>query len=93
MKINQFALGAKTLDPDNSLAFDVNVAALAPGYLRAIMEAVEKGLLDAYTDTSGRLLVSSYDLMDLAGPGSDIDDPEGGCYIPTYALLPIDYSA
>jgi len=68
--------------------FDVAVDQLPTGYGKAIRRAADEGQLNAYR-CRGRLFVNSGDLFELAGPGADLDDPTGGCYVPPDAYLTI----
>lgn len=85
------AMGISALFPGHSLAYDVSLRALSQGYAATIHQAIERGQLDCYQDPYDGTWVSRTDLMELAGPGSDTDDPDGGCYIPSYAVINIPY--
>lgn len=91
MQVNMFAMGAMGIGPDHPPIFNVSVGALAPGYASAIKEAIERGSLQHYQDSFGNTWVSHSDLVELAGPGSDTDEPEGGCYIPCQAVITFHY--
>ncbi|SFR97679.1 hypothetical protein SAMN05192580_2193 [Sphingomonas jatrophae] len=67
-------------------AFSVRVSALSFSYAAAVRQAIGAGLLDAEV-RGGECYVSRYDLLDLAGPMADQDDPAGGCYIPPEAVV------
>lgn len=66
--------------PSTYAPFDVCVEDLRPGYQAAVRHEIERGALDHGT-IDGKVWVSKADLFELAGPGADMSDPEGGCYI------------
>lgn len=68
-----------TLLPSDT--FDILVPALSVNYAAAVEEAFHNGQLDG-CKLEGLLWVAESDLFELAGPGRDPDDPEGGCFIP-----------
>jgi hypothetical protein len=68
-----------------STPFDVCLHDLHPGYQTVVRHEVERGALD-HAVIDGRVWISRADLFELAGPGADQDDPDGGCYIPNQTL-------
>ncbi len=64
-----------------SFPFDIRLDDLLPAYQVAVRHEVERGALDHAT-IDGKVWVSKADLFELAGPGADMSDPEGGSYIP-----------
>jgi len=61
--------------------FDILVPALGLSYAAAVEEAFWNGQLDG-CKIDGLLWVAESDLFELAGPGADADNLEGGCFIP-----------
>lgn len=64
-----------------SFAFDVRLDKLPSAYQAAVRHEIDRGALDHAT-IDGLIWVSEADLFELAGPGADHDDLDGGCYIP-----------
>lgn len=67
-------------------SFNVVVGRLPASYAGAVRRAVDQGQLDGYI-REGNLYVGYSDLLELAGPGADTDDPLGGCHIPDAAYV------
>jgi hypothetical protein len=86
--INPFAVAASKADGPcpPPPPFDVQVSKLHDNYARHVTAAIERRSMDACS-WDGEWWVCRTDLIELAGPGSDTADLEGGCYIPGHAVI------